>query len=76
MCQEPLVHICNPSYSGSKDEEDRGSRPAQEISSQDSVSTEKYVHDDLHLLSQLLWEAIGGSQSRLNHAKSETLSPE
>jgi hypothetical protein len=25
----PVAHICNPSYSGGRDQEDRGSKPAQ-----------------------------------------------
>jgi hypothetical protein len=28
-CQEPVVHSCNPSYPGSRDQEDQGSKPAQ-----------------------------------------------
>jgi hypothetical protein len=31
----PVVHICNPSYSGSRDQEDGGLKPAQAHSSRD-----------------------------------------
>jgi hypothetical protein len=33
-----VVHTCNRSYSGGRDQEDRGSKPAQENSLQDSIS--------------------------------------
>jgi hypothetical protein len=33
----PVAHTCNLSYSGGKEQEDRGSKPAQENSSQDPV---------------------------------------
>jgi hypothetical protein len=32
-----MAHICDPSYSGSRDQEDRGSKPAQANSSQDPI---------------------------------------
>jgi hypothetical protein len=31
--QAPVAHACNPSYSGGRDQEDLGSKPAQENSS-------------------------------------------
>jgi hypothetical protein len=34
----PVSHVCNPSYSGSRDQEDRGLKPAPANSLQDSVS--------------------------------------
>jgi hypothetical protein len=34
----PVAHACNPSYSGSGDQEDHGSKPAQANSSQDPIS--------------------------------------
>jgi hypothetical protein len=34
----PVAHIYNPSYSGGRDMEDRGSKPAQANSSQDPIS--------------------------------------
>jgi hypothetical protein len=34
----PMVHICNPSYSGGRDQEDQGSKLAQANSSRDSIS--------------------------------------
>jgi hypothetical protein len=30
----PVAHACNPSYSGGRDEEDRGSKPARQIAQQ------------------------------------------
>jgi hypothetical protein len=38
VSQAPVVHICNPSYSGSKDWEDQGLKPAQASSSWDPIS--------------------------------------
>jgi hypothetical protein len=32
-----VAHTCNPSYSGGRDQEDHGSKPAQANSSQDPV---------------------------------------
>jgi hypothetical protein len=34
----PMTHTCNPRYSRGRDQEDRGSKPAQVNSSQDPVS--------------------------------------
>jgi hypothetical protein len=33
-----MAHACNPSYSGGRDQEDRGSKPAWANSSQDPIS--------------------------------------
>jgi hypothetical protein len=33
-----VAHICNPSYSGGRDQEDCGSKPAQANISQDPIS--------------------------------------
>jgi hypothetical protein len=33
-----MAHTCNPSYSGSRDQEDHGSKPAQANSSTDPIS--------------------------------------
>jgi hypothetical protein len=32
-----MAHVCNPSYLGGRNKEDRGSKPAQENSSQDPI---------------------------------------
>jgi hypothetical protein len=32
-----VAHACNPSYSGGRDQEDRGSKPAQANSSRDPI---------------------------------------
>jgi hypothetical protein len=34
----PVIHACNPSYSGDRDQEDSGSKPAWANSSQDNIS--------------------------------------
>jgi hypothetical protein len=34
----PLVHTCNPNYSGGRDQEDPGSKPAQANKLQDPIS--------------------------------------
>jgi hypothetical protein len=36
--QAPVVHTCNPRYSGGRDQEDRGSKPAGANSLQDPIS--------------------------------------
>jgi hypothetical protein len=33
-----VAHACNPSYSGGRDKEDHGSKPAQANSSRDPIS--------------------------------------
>jgi hypothetical protein len=34
----PVTHACNPSYSGSRNQEDHSSKPAQTNSSRDPIS--------------------------------------
>jgi hypothetical protein len=36
---------CNPSYSGGRDQEDRGLKPAQAKSSRDPISKKKNYHE-------------------------------
>jgi hypothetical protein len=36
-----VAHSCNPSFSGDRDQEDHGSKPAQANSSQDPILTKK-----------------------------------
>jgi hypothetical protein len=38
LSQAPVAHACNPSYSGGRDQEDQGLKPACANSSQDSIS--------------------------------------
>jgi hypothetical protein len=38
LSQVPVAHACNPSYSGDRDQEDHGLKPAQANSSQDPIS--------------------------------------
>jgi hypothetical protein len=42
QCLAPLAHTYNPSYSGGRDQEDRGSNPAQANSSQDPISKQNH----------------------------------
>jgi hypothetical protein len=37
-CWMPVAHACNPSYSGGRDQEDRGSKPARANSLRDPIS--------------------------------------
>jgi hypothetical protein len=37
LSQAPVAHTGNPSYSGGRDQEDRGSKPAGANSSQDPI---------------------------------------
>jgi hypothetical protein len=39
--QVPVAHACNPGYSGGRDQEDRGSKPAQANSSQEKKNHNK-----------------------------------
>jgi hypothetical protein len=41
MSRVLVAHTCNPSYSGSRDQEDLGLKPAQANSSQDPISKKK-----------------------------------
>jgi hypothetical protein len=38
MCHVLVAHACNPSYSGGRDQEDRGLKPAWANSSRDPIS--------------------------------------
>jgi hypothetical protein len=37
-CRAPVAHTCNPNYSGGRDQEDLGSKPAQADTLQDPIS--------------------------------------
>jgi hypothetical protein len=37
----PVAHACNPSYSGGRDQEDRGSKPAQANSYREPILKKK-----------------------------------
>jgi hypothetical protein len=39
--QTPVAHTCNPSYSGGKDQEDRGSKPAWANGLRDPISKKR-----------------------------------
>jgi hypothetical protein len=58
-----VAHACNPSYSGGRDQEDRGSKPAQENSSRD------YLETTLHKKGIVGWLKVKVLSS--NHSTSE-----
>jgi hypothetical protein len=41
--QTPVAHTCNPSYSGGKEQEDHGSKPARANSSLDPISKKPFT---------------------------------
>jgi hypothetical protein len=42
-----VTHVCNPSYSGGRDHEDCGSKPARGNSSQDPISKKPFIKTGL-----------------------------
>jgi hypothetical protein len=44
--QVPVAHTCNPSYSGGRDKEDCGSKPAWANSSQDPILKKAFPKKD------------------------------
>jgi hypothetical protein len=50
-----VAHACNLSYSGGRDREDQGSRPAQTKSCRDPVSTKQAGYGVI----PTMWEALG-----------------
>jgi hypothetical protein len=38
LCQAPVAHACNPSYSRGRDQEDHSSKPVQADSLRDPIS--------------------------------------
>jgi hypothetical protein len=45
--QAPVAHACNPSYSGGRDQEDRGSRPPRKIVPRDPYSKKPFTKKGL-----------------------------
>jgi hypothetical protein len=43
----PVAHVCNPSYSGSRDQEDPGSKPAWANSWQDPILKKAHQREGL-----------------------------
>jgi hypothetical protein len=56
-----VAHICNPSYSGGSNQEDRGSKPAPAKSSQDPIS--KKLITEIGLVEWLKVRALSSSPS-------------
>jgi hypothetical protein len=47
-CGSPVAHICNPSYSGGRDQEDRGSKPTRAHSSWDPILKDRTKQKKTH----------------------------
>jgi hypothetical protein len=50
----PVTHTCNPSYSGGRDQEGQGLKPAQANSSQEKTHTKKGLVEWLKIQAQVL----------------------
>jgi hypothetical protein len=64
ICSQPLVaHVCNPSYSGGREQEDHGLKPARANSLTDPISENLITGLGLWLsgrtLALLMCEALG-----------------
>jgi hypothetical protein len=55
VCQAPVAHACNPSYSGGRDQEDLGSKLAQANSSRDPILKKPYLEKTLHKKGLVEW---------------------
>jgi hypothetical protein len=64
-CQTPVAHACNPSNSGGRDQEDRGSKPAWANNSQDPISKKPY-HKKTGLVEWLKVKALSSSSSTIH----------
>jgi hypothetical protein len=62
-----VAHACNPSYSGGRDQEDQGSKPAQANSSQDSIL--KNTHHEKGLVEWLKVQALSSNPSTTKKKK-------
>jgi hypothetical protein len=58
-----VAHACNPSYSGGRDQEDLGSKPAQANSSRD------YVENTGHIKELLEWLKVKALSSKPQYWK-------
>jgi hypothetical protein len=63
-----VTHACNPSYLGSRDREDRGSKPAQANSSERS-----YLEKTLHKKGLVEWLKVKAQSSNHNTAKKKKI---
>jgi hypothetical protein len=68
----PVAHTCNPSYSGGRDQEDRGSKPAQANSSGDPIS-KKIFHKKKGLVQWLKVKALSSSPSSAKKRRVEDI---
>jgi hypothetical protein len=64
--QMPVAHACNPSYSGGRDQEDRGSKPAQANS-----SSRPYLENPFTKMGLLQWLKVKALSSSPSPAKKE-----
>jgi hypothetical protein len=67
-----MVHACNPSYLRGRDQENHGSKPAWQKSSQDSISTKSSVWWCTTIIPTTRETQIRGSQSNQPGHKCET----
>jgi hypothetical protein len=65
--QALMAHACNPSYSGDRDQGDRGSKPAQGNSSQGYISQKKKTHHT----KKDLWHGPNGMSDCLANVRPE-----
>jgi hypothetical protein len=71
MCQELVTQACNPSYSGSKDQEDGSSKPAQANS-----STRPYLEKPFTKIGLVEWlkvKVLSSSPSTTKKKKTKKL---
>jgi hypothetical protein len=57
-CLIPMAYTCNPIYSGGKEQEGQGSRPARENSSQDPILKISNTHTHTHTHARSEWSSL------------------
>jgi hypothetical protein len=68
-CWAPVAHACNPSYSGGRDQEDHGSKPARANSSRDPISKKTFTK--IGLVEWLKVKALSSNTSTAKKKKKE-----
>jgi hypothetical protein len=64
-----VAHACNPSYSGGRDQEDHGSKPARANSSRDPISKKTFTK--IGLVEWLKVKALSSNTSTAKKKKKE-----
>jgi hypothetical protein len=67
----PVAHACNPNYSGGRDQEDPGSKPALRNSSQDPISKKPFTK--IGLVEWLKVKALSSSHSTKKNQDKDVL---